>query len=105
HKFDAPLALDVGAIVKKHTEPNEYIIICFPGYDWNSAFVYYSERKGLHIESKDLKENKIRNLKRKNYKLLILIDWKQYLNLNEKHKFLSNFELIEKNDEFIIYKI
>ncbi|MCM8809504.1 MAG: glycosyltransferase family 39 protein, partial [Candidatus Omnitrophica bacterium] len=42
HKFDAPLALDVGAIVKKHTEPNEYIIICFPGYDWNSAFVYYS---------------------------------------------------------------
>ncbi|MCM8786235.1 MAG: hypothetical protein NC899_08415, partial [Candidatus Omnitrophica bacterium] len=86
-------------------EPSEYIIICTPGYDWNSAYVYYSERKGLHIESNELKENKLKNLNRKNYKLLILIDWQNYLNLEEKHKFLNNFEVVEKNEEFMIYKI
>ncbi|MCX7917801.1 MAG: glycosyltransferase family 39 protein [bacterium] len=105
HKFDAPLALQIGEIVKRETKLDEYIIICFPNYDWNSAYVYYSERKGLHIGSTDLNENKIKNLIRKNYSLLILIDWKQYLKLEGKHKFLHNFDTIERNENFIIYKL
>ncbi|HOK57136.1 MAG TPA: glycosyltransferase family 39 protein [bacterium] len=105
HKFDAPLALKIGEIVKKETKPDENIIICFPGYDWNSAYTYYAERKGIHIESSQLKENTIKNLYRKNYKLLILMEWQNYLKFDEKQKFLYNFDVIEKNDDFIILKL
>jgi len=105
HKFDAPLALEIGEIVKKNTAESDGIIVCFPEYDWNSAYTYYSERKGLHIGSCELKESRIKNLIQKNYKILILLEWQKYIKFDEKHKFLYNFYELEKNNDFIIYKL
>jgi len=81
HKIDAPLALKIGEIVKENTMPDDGIIICFPEYDWNSAYVYYSERKGLHIGSEELSENTIKKLIGNNYKILILLEWQKYVRL------------------------
>lgn len=105
HKFDAPLALKIGEIVKKEIKPDEYIIICFPEYDWNSAYVYYSERKGIHISSEELEERKIKYFARQNYKLLILIDWKKYLKFDGKYNFLYNFDVVEKNEDFMVLRL
>ncbi|GEM_PF-1858327 len=105
YRFFQPEVLEVAEFVKSHTHPEEAVIYCLPEYDWNSQYVYYSERKGIVLESCALQAARINSLKRKGYGLIVLLDWQKYLDLNKKHRFLQGLPLLKETFFYRIYSL
>lgn len=95
--------------VGKSVPKNSYGILVNYGYDWNSIYTYYPDRKMILVDSKQLTEADIILWQKEGYSFIIFHDFHKYQDLYGKAEFLKAYKYAEKyplvyrSDDFMVY--
>jgi 4-amino-4-deoxy-L-arabinose transferase-like glycosyltransferase len=96
--------LRVGEFIDGSIEKDAMIATCLPGIDlWESALMYYSDRRGFDVGLKRLNEDMVAYLRSKGIKYLVMVDYEETDNLI--NSFLSSYRIVIENERAKIYDI
>ncbi|MCM8768602.1 MAG: glycosyltransferase family 39 protein [Candidatus Omnitrophica bacterium] len=105
YRFFQPEVLEITRVIKSYSSSNEPVAFCLPEYDWNSQYVYYADRKGIVLASSELNKHKVRFLVRKGYRLLVLVDQKEYINRANIRAILKTLTPLLQEPSFSLYRL
>jgi len=91
---------EIAQFIELTTPHDAVLAVVFPHYDWNPVYLYYADRKGVHLGAKEIEGKKVMDLVKKKIEYLVLVDFPGYLG-----DILQYYQVIGEYNRIITMKL
>lgn len=89
--------------------PNTWGVLVNNGYDWNSVYTYYTDRKMFLVDAATVTPGDINKWQHEGYRFVMIHDYEKYPELLKKEQFKNSVEILKTHKivftspDFIVY--
>ncbi len=91
---------EIAQFIKLTTPPDAMLAIVFPHYDWNPVYLYYADRKGIHLGANEIEGKKLVDVVKDKIDYLVLVDFPGHLD-----RLLQYYQIIGEYNRIITLKL